>query len=431
MKILFENANIIDKTGESLSGVNICIDGEYILSAEKNKTPGKFEPDRIINAVNMLVTPGLYNAHTHLPMTMFKGYAEDMTLDEWLFGKILPAEDKLNDITTYYGALWGIAEQIKNGVVSCSDMYKLPENILQAADESGVKLNFCNGIVSFDENESLKSNKNFSEAKRLYKNYHNSSRGRIKIDMSIHAEYTSNPKIIRAAADFSAENMLMNHVHISETKKEHDECIERRGMTPCEYFDSLKFFDSPTIAAHCVHITENDMEIMAEKGVTAAHCPSSNLKLASGIAKIPKMLEKGVNVAMGTDGSASNNNLDILKEMYTASVLQKGISGDPAVMPAKKMLRLATLNPAIAQGREDSGSIEPGKKADITVFDLNSIEALPVYDYNSALLYSLSGRNVIMTVCDGKILYENGEFKTIDIEKVKYKMRKFSEKYKI
>jgi len=439
MKILFKNANIIDKNGESLSGVDICIDGEYILSDEKNKENNVsinnngsvcFEPDRIINAENMLIIPGLYNTHTHLPMTMFKGYAEDMTLDKWLFDKIFPAEDKLNDIMVYYSALWGIAEQIKNGVISCSDMYFFSENILQAADESGIKLNFSRAIQSFDENENIKNNKHFSQAKKLYKNYHNSSRGRIKIDMSIHAEYTSNEKIIRAVADFSNENMIMNHVHISETKKEHDECIQRHGMTPTEFFNSLNFFDSPTIAAHCVHITENDMEIMAEKGVTVAHCPSSNLKLASGIAKIPKMLETGVNVAMGTDGSASNNNLDILKEMYIASVLQKGISGDPTVMPAKNMLKFATLNSSIAQGREDSGSIEAEKKADITVLDLNSIEAVPIYDYSSALLYSLSGRNVIMTMCDGKILYENGEFKTIDIEKVKYKIKKFSELYK-
>jgi len=436
MKILFKNANIIDKNGESLSDIYIYIDGEDILFAdkaekiEKSKKIAGFEPDRIINAENMLVIPGLYNAHTHLPMTILKGYAEEMALNKWLFDKIFPAEDKLNDIMVYYASIWGIAEQIKNGVVSCSDMYFFSENILQAADESGVKLNFSRAIQSFDETENPKNNKRFSHAKKLYKNYHNSSRGRIKIDMSIHAEYTANAKIIKAVADFSNENMIMNHIHMSETKKEHKECIERNGMTPCEFFNSFNFFDSPTIAAHCVHITENDMEIMAEKGVTAAHCPSSNLKLACGVANIPEMINRGINIAMGTDGSASNNNLDILKEMYIASVLQKGVSGDPAAMQAKNMLKYATVNSAIAQGREDCGIIGTGKKADITVFDLNSIEAVPVYDYSSALLYSLSGRNVIMTMCDGKILYENGEFKTIDIEKVKYKIKKFSEIYK-
>ena len=449
MKLLLKNANMIDKNGESFSDTDIYIDGEYILAVEnknenkenlknlgyinskENKEIKKFEPDRIINAESMLILPGLYNSHTHLPMTMFKGYAEDLPFYTWLFDKIMPAEDKLNDIIVYYGSLWGIAEQIKNGVISCSDMYFFSEDILQAADESGFKLNFSRCVQSFDETESLKSNKKFSEAKSIYRNYHNSSRGRIKIDMSIHAEYTANDKIIKAVADFSNDNMIMNHVHISETKKEHDECIQKRGMTPCEYFNSLNFFDSPTIAAHCVHISENDMEIMAEKGVTAAHCPSSNLKLACGIAKIPEMQNRGINVAMGTDGSASNNNLDILKEMYIASILQKGVTGDPAVMPAKDMLRFATVNAAAAQGRGDCGSIEPGKKADLVAFDLNSIEALPIYDYSSALLYSLTGRNVIMTMCDGKILYEKGEFKTIDIEKVKYMINKLSELYKM
>ena len=436
MKTLFKNANTIDKTGESLTGIDIYIDCEHIIfadrpdKAEKNKKTAAFEPDRVINAENMLVIPGLYNAHTHLPMTMFKGYAEDMPLDVWLSEKIWPAEKRLTDMIAYYNALWAIAEQIKNGIISFSEMYMFPENILQAADESGVKLNYCNGVMSFDANENPKNNKDFTKAKKLYKNYHNSACGRIKIDMSVHAEYTNHEKIIGAVADFSNEHMIINQVHISETKKEHEECAARHGMTPIEFLDSLNFFDSPTVAAHCVHVTDDDMDIMAEKGVTAAHCPSSNLKLACGIARVPEMIKRGVNIAMGTDGSASNNNLDILKEMYIASILQKGISGNPEAMPAKDMLKYATINSAVAQGREDSGSIEAGKKADLTVLDLNSIEAIPAYNYDGALLYSLSGRNVIMTMCDGKILYENGEFKTIDIEKVKYKIKKFSEQYK-
>ena len=442
MKLLFKNANMIDKNGESVSDIFIYIDGEYILFAdkadriekvEKNKKIVGFEPDRIINAENMLIIPGLYNAHSHLPMTIFKSYSKNMACGEQVFDNIMPAENKLNDIIVYYASIWGIAEQIKNGVISCSDMYFFSENILQAADESGVKLNFSRVVRSFDETENPKNNKLFNRAKKLYKNYHNSSRGRIKIDMSIQAEYTANEKIIRAVADFSNENMIMNHIHMSETKKEHEKCVEKHGMTPCGFFNSFNFFDSPTIAAHCVHITENDMEIMAEKGVTAAHCPSSNLKMGCGIADIPEMINKGVNIAMGTDGSAFNNNLDILKEMYLASILQKSsksIKNDPDLMPAKNMLRYATVNSAIAQGREDSGIIEAGKKADITVLDLNSIEAIPLYNYANTLLYSLSGQNVIMTICDGKILYENSEFKTIDIEKVKYKIKKFSELYK-
>jgi 5-methylthioadenosine/S-adenosylhomocysteine deaminase len=381
MRILFKNANMIGANGEMLEGCNVCTDGEYIFAAD---TAGAhrfdYEADRVIDAGNMLLVPGLYNSHTHLPMSMFKGYAEDMPLDKWLFDKIFPAEGKLNDVMAYYSALLGIAEQIKNGVIACSDMYYFSENILQAADESGIKINFCRAVQSFDENEDPNDNIRFTEAKELYKNYHNSSRGRIKIDMSIHAEYTSNAKIVRAVGDFSAANGLINHTHISETKKEHDECLERHNMTPTEWFNANGFFESPTIAAHCVHISDRDMEIMAEKGVSAAHCPSSNLKLACGIARVPQLLEHGVNVAMGTDGSASNNNLDILKEMYLASVLQKGISGNPAVMPAANMLRLATLNATVAQGREDCGVIEAGRKADITVFDLNSIEAVPMYD---------------------------------------------------
>ena len=435
MKILFKNANMIGRNGEMHEGCNICTDGEYIFAVDTAEDiSGKhidYEADRVINAENILIIPGLYNVHTHLPATFFKGYAEDMRLEKWMFDKIFPAQDKLNDIMVYYGALLGIAEQIKNGVISCSDMSRMPENVLQAADESGIKINFCQAVRAFGDNAEPGRNSRFFEAKELYKNYHNSSRGRIKIDMSIHAEFTSNADLIRAAADFSNVNGLINHTHISETKKEHDECIARHNMTPVEFFECNGFFESPAIAAHCVHISGSDMEIMAEKGVTAAHCPSSNLKLGSGIARIPEMLSCGVNVAMGTDGSASNNNLDILKEMYLASVLQKGVTGNPSVMPAGDMLRLATLNAAFAQGREDCGVIEAGKKADITALDFNSVEAVPVYDYSAALLYSLTGSNVVLTMCDGKILYENGEFKTVDIEKIKYKVKKMSEIYKI
>ena len=429
MKILFKDANIISKTGKSLKGRNIFIDNEYISYVEKDIINIKDDADRVINAENMLLIPGLYNTHTHLPMTIFKGYAEDMTLDKWLFDKIFPAEDKLTEEIVYYATLLGIAEQIKNGVISCSDMYFFTENMLPAVEESGIKINACRAVQSFDENESPKDNFRFTEAKMLYKNYHNSANGRIKIDMSIHAEYTANLNIIKAVAEYSNENKIINHVHISETQKEHDECIQRYGKTPCEFFNSLAFFDSPTLAAHCVHVSERDMDIIKAKGVTIAHNPSSNLKLASGIADVVRMLEKGINVTLGTDGSASNNNLDILKEMYLASVLQKGITGSPTVMPAKEMLKFATENSANMQGRKDSGSIEIGKRADITVLDLNSLEASPIYDYSSALVYSMSGRNVILTMCDGKILYENGEYKTIDIEKIKYKIKKLVEKY--
>lgn len=429
MKILFKDANMIDKDGNSLSNVNIFVNGEYITYVESDADNIDVEPDRVINAANMLLIPGLYNMHTHLPMSIFKGYAEDMPLDKWLFDKIFPAEEKLTEEIVYYSTLLGLAEQIKNGVMSYSDMYNFTEMILKAADESGVKINACRAVQSFDEAENPKDNYRFSEAKILYKTYHNLSQGRIKIDMSIHAEYTSNENIIRAVADYSNEHGIINHVHISETKKEHDECVQRYKKTPCEYFSALKFFDSPTIAAHCVHVTDGDMDILREKGVSVAHNPSSNLKLASGIANIPKMLEKGINVTMGTDSSASNNNLDILKEMYLASILQKGVTGDPTVLQANDMLKFATQNAARAQGRKDCGSIEPGKRADIVALDLNSIEAFPIYDYSSALLYSMSGRNVILTMCDGSILYENGEYKTIDIEQVKYKIKKLSDKY--
>ena len=414
MKILFDRPMI---SGEKKY---ISVENDIITYIGTARPDGDF--DRIICGNNKMMMPGLYNCHTHVPMTLFRGYAEDLPLHEWLHEKIFPAEELLTEKSVYISSKFAIAEMIKNGVISFTDMYSFSDKIAEAAIETGIKANIARALLCFDPTLKLKDDFRFHEAENLFKNYHNSGDGRIKIDMSIHAEYTNLFGYVKETAEYTKEIGANMHVHISETISEHNECIERNGVTPTEFFYNAGLFDSPTLAAHCVHITDNDIDIMREKGVSIAHNPVSNLKLGSGVMRLPAMLEKGINVTFGTDGCASNNTLDILKEMYIAAILHKGVNLKPDIISVGDIIRMATENGALSQRRDLCGKIEAGCKADIILLDMNDINMIPLYDTDSAL-YSINSSNVCMTMADGKILYENGEFTTIDIEKLKFDMR--------
>lgn len=416
MKILFDKTKIAGQ-----QDAYIVTEGEYITYVGNEKPSGKF--DRTIDTKNKLVIPGLYNCHTHAAMQLFRGYGEDMPLDDWLNKKIFPAEERLTGKSVYTASLFAIAEMIKNGIVSFSDMYYFCESTVKAVAESGIKANISRSLVSFDPYCDFSSDTRYKEAIDLAKRYHNTSNGRIKTDMSLHAEYTNVEGMCRTCADFAKENGLGIHIHLSETEKEHNECIARHGKTPAEFFLDTGVFDVPAAAAHCVWVTDGDIDIMKEHGVTAVHNPASNLKLGSGVMRLSYMLEKGLNVALGTDSSASNNTLDILKEMYLASILQKGIERDPSLCRADEILRLATLNGAKCQNRADCGELKPGKKADIVMLDMDEINNIPSYDPIYTLVYSASSSNVCFNMVDGSILYENGQYSTLDIEKIKYDMK--------
>lgn len=415
MKILFDCPYVI--SGDKKY---VVVENDLITYIGNDKPNGEF--DRIISGNDKMLMPGLYNCHTHIPMTLFRGYAEDLPLHEWLETKIWPAEDIMTSDMVYTASKFAIAEMIKNGIVSFTDMYSFCDRIVNASIETGIKANISRALLSFDPKEKLKDNFRFKEAKELYESYHNKADGRIKIDMSLHAEYTNQFTIAEEFAEYTKSINANMHIHLSETFKEHNECIERHGKTPTEFFYDAGIFNSPTIAAHCVAVTDEDMDIMSEMNVTAAHNPVSNLKLGSGVMRLPDMLNKGINVAFGTDGCASNNTTDILKEMYIAAILHKGINNKPDIIPTHQIFKMATENGAKSQGRNNCGKIEIGYKADMILIDLNDINNIPFYNAESTL-YSINSSNVCMTMVDGKILYENGEYTTIDIEKLKYDMR--------
>ena len=423
MKILFDKANILFQDGSSLKNAYLVVDGKEISYISNIRPEDNF--DRIIDCSQKMLCPGLYNCHAHSPMSIFRGFGENLPLDRWLAEKIWPAEDKLTDADVYLGSMLSIAEMIKNGIVSFSDMYFFSETTVKTVIESGIKANIGRCITAFDDSITAQTDTRFKEGVDLHKTYHNAADGRVKIDMSIHAEYTTVENTCRYVSDYAADNGIGMQIHLSETAKEHAEGMARRnGLTPAEFFLNTGVFRANTTAAHCVHLSDNDIKILAENGVTAAHNPASNLKLGSGIMPLTKLLDAGVNVTLGTDGSASNNTLDILKEAYLASLLQKGTTGDTSKFASDIFVKMATENGAKAQGRVGAGVLSVGACADIILIDLNAINTIPCFELADAFLFSANSSNVCMTMVDGQILYENGVFTTIDEEKLKFDFAK-------
>ena len=428
MDILFKNITAVtmDAQNPVLTNVNIGITGRKISYIADASIPPP-TASRTISGTGKVLMPGLYNCHTHAPMAMFRGYANDRDLEDWLFNYIFPAEKKWTPELMRVGTDLALAEMIASGTISFTDMYSY--TIAEAADEAGMLANICDAIITFDEdNFDFHKTVAYQQAIPAIERYHNKGDERIKIETSIHGVYTSFPSAWKQVMDFAHKYKLGMHVHLSETKTEHENCIAKYGMTPAQVFNRHGVFDVPTLAAHAVWVTDEDIEILAKKSVTVAHNPISNLKLASGLAPVQKMITAGVNVTVGTDGVASNNSHDLFEELKMASLLQKYAAGDPTALPAFDTLAMATLNGAKAQGRShESGIIKEGYDADILLMDFDNPHQTVCYDPILNLAYSTNGRDVEMTICRGKVLYEKGEFKTIDIERTLHDARKAKE----
>ena len=425
MDILFNDIVTITMNG----GGQVLSSGYVGISGGKISYVGEEAPkesaDRVINGGRRLLMPGLINSHSHLPMTLLRGYADDYKLHEWLFDHVFPAEGKLDRRCIAAGIRLGLAECLRFGVISCTDMYfHLPE-IAEAVLESGAKANITNPLLCFDMGSfNFEKDRGVMEIKEVLANSKRNSR--LKIDAGIHAEYTSGPAAWKESVAFAAENNMRMQIHLSETEKEHNECVARHGKTPAAILNEYGVFSRKTTAAHCCWITEGDMDILSSGGVTAAHCPISNLKLSSGVAPVVKMRSRGINVGLGTDGVCSNNNHDLFEEIKTAALLQKNVTGDPSALPAYEAIKLATVNGALGQGREnESGRIAPGFDADLIMLNLDAPHLFPLNDPLAAVAYSARGSDVCLTMVQGQILYENGEYKTIDMEKIRHEVENY------
>lgn len=425
MKQLLSHCDILmyeNSTFRLLKNAYLGINNETIDYIGETKPENSYEIER--NLKGKMLIPGLINAHTHAAMVLLRGVGSDLPLKEWLFDKIMPMEKKLKPEDLSIGTELAMLEMLASGITSYSDMYMLPMQTAELVKASGMKANLTRVVQSFKKEERYEDNFKVKESLDFFHNYNGYADNRILVDFCVHAEYTCFPQIVEPYSEACRTNAGRMHIHLAETKKEFDECIEKYGKTPTQWFHDLGTFQSPTAAAHCVWMTDEDLSILAENHVSVVHNPTSNMKLGSGFAAIEKMLKKGINVAIGTDGAASNNNLNMFEEIHLASVIHNGHHNDPVIISPTQVLQMATLNGAKLQGRNDTGALEVGKKADIVAIDTSNPHMIPNINPEALLVYSAQSSDVYFTMVNGKILYELGEYKTLDAEKICYEAQK-------
>lgn len=396
--VLFKNITVVtmdDEAGVIENGF-VATKGGRIEYAGTEEPTGQFET--VIDGRGKVLMPGLINTHSHLAMTLLRGYADDMNLQDWLYNKIFPFEDKLTAEDIIEGSKIGIDEMLAGGTTCFSDMYFFQAETGRVAAEKGIRalLSDCVNFDGYDRKVKLME----AMAEEFKDN------DLISFTFSPHAIYTCTFELLKKCGEYAKSHNMPIHTHLAETQKEFDDCMAEHGMTPTEYMESTGLFENPTIAAHCVVMTDRDLEILKKHNVSVAHNPISNLKLASGVAAVPKMLEMGVNVALGTDGASSNNSLDMFEEMKTAALIHKGVSLDPTVVDAYTVLKMATVNGARALGFKDLGAIKQGFLADMIILDFNTPHLMPLHNVLSSLVYSAKCSDVEYTMVNGKIVYK-------------------------
>ncbi len=423
MGILIKNITLVPMNGkdEVIENTNIYIEGDRISSIGELKEDIK--ATKTIDGKNKVAMPGLVNAHTHIGMSLLRNYADDLPLHEWLTKKIWPVEAKLTEEDVYWGSLLSMVEMIQSGTTAFCDMYFFMDEVGKGLEEAGMRGVLTRGIIE----EKGKKKEKLDDTRRLHKSWHGKADGRIKVMVAPHAPYTCSPKYLEDIIDLAYELNAGIHIHLSETKKEVEDSFKTYGKSPIKHVYDLGLFKLPTIAAHCVHVDEEDINILRENNVSPVNNPSSNLKLASGFAPIDQMLKAGVNVSLGTDGSSSNNNLNMFEEIHLASIVNKAVNMDAVSVPAITALEMATINGAKALLWDDEiGSIEAGKKADLILIDMDKPHLYPRHNIISALAYSVQGSDVDTVIVDGNIIMENREIKTLDVEKILYKAEKIA-----
>lgn len=425
--MLIRDITVLNGEMKLLEHMNVAVEqGRFTYmgtdkEAQSHTEEGGFGASPVIDGKNKLLMPGFYNTHCHVSMTLARGLGEGLPLREWLTTKMFPFEGNMTGEDCYFGALLGAMELMAGGCVSISDMYFNISDIAHALHEAGMKANICHGLSSRDVQEKPEHLKGWKDTVALMAEEEILKDGRIQVDMGLHAEYTSTEALVRAAAGFAKDHGLSVHTHISETKKEHEECKQRHGgLTPVEYLEHCGIFENPVLGAHCVWLEERDREIMRERRGVVSHCISANLKLGSGIAPIGSYLDQNIPVAIATDGAAGNNNLNMMEELHLASMAAKGAFLDPSLMPPLTVLKLATAGGAKAQGRKDCGVIQTGNRADFIILDLDKPHLIPFHDIPANIVYSAQASDIYMTVIDGQVVYRDGEFLTIDRERVQY-----------
>lgn len=416
MGYLFKNIHIVsmDETKPKIFFGDVLIEGRIITKIGIDLSR---DAHKVIEGKNRLLMPGLINIHTHVSMTLLRSYCDDISLFDWLENKVWPMENKMTKECIKAGTELGIAEMLLSGTTTFLDMYTEMYQVALAVKETGIRSYLSKGMI-FRDNEKI-NQKNLKETEILIKEFHNESEGRIQFLVGPHAIYTNPKKFLEAQLAIAKKFNVGIHIHVSETRKEVETALENYGLSPVAYLESLGIFSvHPVIAAHCIYLIEGDLEILKKHNVSIAHNPKSNLKLVSSIAPVKNYLDYGINVGLGTDGAASNNNLDLLEELQYASFLHKGISRETTGLKAYEVLKMATVYGAKALGIDYKvGIIKEGYEADVIILDLNKPHFYPLqHNKINNLVYSSQSSDIVLTMVQGKILMENRELKTIDLE---------------
>ena len=420
--ILINNTTIITLDPSQPTLRNSCVGIRNGKIASVGYREGEY--DRVIDGSGYIIMPGLVNAHTHSPMTLLRGLKDDVTLDEWLEDYIWPAENALGPEEYYYGALLGIAEMIATGTTSMTDMYRSSGSIIRAAIDTGIKANLCESITA-DESFDPATHKGFLESVSTYKQFNGYDNGRIRIDTSIQSCWQTTPALWKSVSDFAAETGIGIHIHLAETQDELEHCRKTYGDTPVRLLEKAGVFKNRVIAVHGIWLDEEEQRILKDNGVCIVHDPASNLKCCCGFAKLKPYVEKGIPLALATDGVCSNNSADLFDTKKSTALIQKMLADDPCLLPAEDVLKMAVHGGLLSQGREnEAGMIKEGLDADLIAVDATFPSMLPGFSPISDMVYSASGALVRLTMVRGKILYENGVFTTIDMDALKAQIAK-------
>ncbi len=417
MQILIRGATVItvNENYDVIHEADLIVNGS-VISYVGPQMDWQQNFDKIIDGRGKALTPGLVNAHGHAAMTLMRSYADDVPLMYWLEKKIWPLEARLKREDVYWGTMLAVLEMIKSGTTTFADMYFFMDQVAEAVDESGIRGVLSRGLVGIGE----MADKGLLESEQFVKSWQGKGEGRITTMLGPHAPYTCPPEYLKRVIELRDKLDVPVQIHLAETLDENNRIREQYGMSPTALLAESGLLAAPVLAAHCVHLSEEDMDILRDCHVNIAHNPGSNLKLGSGIAPVPALLKRGIVVGLGTDGAASNNNLDMLEEMRLAALLHKGVHMDPTIITAPEALAMATRQSAKAVFLDDVGVIAPEMKADLIMFDLNQPHFTPHHDLTAHLVYASQPSDIKLVMVNGKVLMEDGKLTTLDEEKIMF-----------
>ena len=428
MSTLLNNFDVLKGHPPSyLKNASLLVRKGKIADIYPEDLPPDLDSDRVVEGEGKLLMPGLVDTHTHLGMTLFRGYSDDLPLKEWLEDWIWPAEEHLSREDIYWASLLGISELIRSGVTCFADMYFHMDAVAEATEKAGIRALLSSGIIAPSMKEG--GEEELDMALELARDWNGVNNDRIRVALSPHALYTCGREVWDRVIELAGERNLPIHTHLAETEKDFEQSLQEYDLSPLQRLDSMGALEADMIAAHCVHLGEGDFRLLSQSGTAVSHNPTSNMKLSSGIAPVTELHESGVLIGLGTDGPASNNDLDMFEEMRLASFLGKVSTGDPTSLPDEDVFKMATMDGANALGWEHLGVIEVGARADLIAVDRNHPHLVPEYDPVSNIVYAAHTGDVKLVMVDGDLLMEDRNLKFIEENEVLEQVRRRAKKY--